>query len=113
VYICLVLTSALAGPMPMFGRAPAPVAPVAVTGSVVVVPVAVPDTTVVPTTEESETEAFPARLRFVEAEPVKRKVANPGRPTPIEELPSAFRPIPQAVNRLPAPVATLRPVKEE
>ncbi|MEO0606116.1 MAG: hypothetical protein AAF211_32100 [Myxococcota bacterium] len=111
--VWMLTLTAMAGPVPMFGRAPrpvaAPVAPVAIAPTsantvFVPFPVIVGSTTVVdpaPVIPEAPEEAFPARLPFVEAEPVKTKVDNPGQMTPIDELPSAFAPIPQAVNHLP------------
>ncbi|MBX2803734.1 MAG: hypothetical protein KTR31_39015 [Myxococcales bacterium] len=48
----------------------------------------------------------PPALPRVAAEPHKRKVATPGRLTPIDELPSALQPIQRAPNLLP--VAQIR-----
>lgn len=65
---------------------------------------------------DAKVEAYPARLPFVKAEPVKTKIAQPGVMTPVDELPSGFKPIPPAENRLPVvtvrPVTTIEPVRQ-
>lgn len=114
----LMCLAAVAGPMPMFGTAPtpppatAPVAPARAVGPVGRFPVIIGSTVVVvdpeaPPPPERE-EAHPALLRYVEAAPVKTRVENPGTLTPIDQLPSAFSPIPEAANHLPR--VTVRPV---
>lgn len=107
------LSAALAGPVPMFGRAPAPPPSAVAVPTAPIVPIGpiipiVPIVPVQPPGEVRSEEAFPALLPKVPAEPVKTRVARPGVPIPIDQIPSAFTPIPAAENRLP--VVTVRPV---
>ncbi len=113
--VWMMTLAAWAGPMPMFGRAPTPPPAVAAStapaSGVVVVPFVVAPSSVFEPPTEAEPKprhAFPARLPFVEAEPVKTRVRNPGRLTPIDQIPSAFAPIPSATTQPPA--ARLTPV---
>ena len=125
--------SAHAGPVPMFTGPLVPPMPVAPTGSVRTAP---PTTTprsgarpvpVVPappwirggflpfdpslqarTLDTSPEPTRPPPLPYVKAAPVKTVVANPGQLTPIDQLPSAFVPLPTAPNQLP-PQMVVRP----
>lgn len=51
----------------------------------------------------------PPALPYVPAEPVRTSIGEPGRLTPMSELPNAFVPIETAPNRLP--VTRIRPAE--
>lgn len=134
VFFSLCLSAAHAGPVPMFtgGVVPSAASPPATHPAVgpsaagpsgtgpqrpaqAFVPILIGDDphAFVPTPLQAPQPTQPPLLPYVPAEPVKRRVANPGRLTPIEEVPSAFRPLEQAPNRLPVVyIREKRPAQE-